>query len=297
MTTDSAAVRAGADLRVDMSPQSASTDDVSGSAAVTGVDAAAPALVAEIEIGSTDAQVVAVPASALQTVVTSAGGLVDKDALSRTATRPAESSSTTRFRSTAAIGLRVTAEHHGGSRRSHRGLARALVVDAAAGHRRPRTRERASARTDAGDSGTTMIAEFELPEAVGPVEPARDRGRRGHGRHGRRRAGRGARCGRSRRACRAGLHRSGTDAVLWLGDGGVSPDHADRGRRCRGRHAAGGGHGLDPLLRRSSASGSATHSSSATPAPVVAVRRSSRPSSTWCRGHPRRWRSSRRWRR
>ncbi|MCP2635748.1 hypothetical protein K0817_004105 [Microbacterium sp. HD4P20] len=85
MATDSAAVRAGADLRVDMSPQSADPGDVAMAASVGGVDAAAPALVEDIEIGDADAQVVAVPAPGIAAVVTSAGGLVDKSALAATA--------------------------------------------------------------------------------------------------------------------------------------------------------------------------------------------------------------------
>ncbi len=59
MTIDSAAVLAGSDLRVDMSPQSASTDDMAAVSAVARVDAASAALVTDIEIGAVDAQVVA----------------------------------------------------------------------------------------------------------------------------------------------------------------------------------------------------------------------------------------------
>lgn len=84
MTTDSAAVRAGADLRVDTAPQSVSPDDVAA-AAVPGVDAAAPALASPVVIGAVDAELVAVPASAIDPVVTSAGGLVDKKALAASA--------------------------------------------------------------------------------------------------------------------------------------------------------------------------------------------------------------------
>lgn len=81
MVTDSAAVSTGADLRVDMSPQDAEPDDVAAAAAVEGVDAAAPSTVDEIEIGDAEAQLVAVPASAIATVVSAAGGLVDKSPL------------------------------------------------------------------------------------------------------------------------------------------------------------------------------------------------------------------------
>ncbi|MBD3942195.1 hypothetical protein IF188_10850 [Microbacterium sp. NEAU-LLC] len=81
MTTDSAAVRAGADLRVDLTPQTATTALVAEAAAVPGIDAATGALVTGVEIGELDAQLVAVPETALDTVVTTAGGLVDPDAL------------------------------------------------------------------------------------------------------------------------------------------------------------------------------------------------------------------------
>ncbi|QIG39235.1 ABC transporter permease [Microbacterium sp. 4R-513] len=89
--TDSAAVRAGADLRVDLDPQTASPADVADAAAVTGVDAASPALVAGAEFGSTTAELIAVPAAAIPTVVSTAGGLIDTDALAAAVT-PAEDS-------------------------------------------------------------------------------------------------------------------------------------------------------------------------------------------------------------
>jgi hypothetical protein len=81
MTTDSAAVRAGADLRVDLTPQTATTALVADAAAVPGIDAATGALVADVEVGEIDAQLVAAPSTALDGVVTDAGGLIDLDAL------------------------------------------------------------------------------------------------------------------------------------------------------------------------------------------------------------------------
>lgn len=81
MATDSAALRAGADLRVDLQPSSATPQLVAEAASVDGVDAAAPALVVPIEIGSTDAELVSVPTSAIGTIVTDAGGVVDRGAL------------------------------------------------------------------------------------------------------------------------------------------------------------------------------------------------------------------------
>lgn len=84
--TDSAAVRAGADLRVDLPPQTASPATVTDAAAVEGVDAAAGVLVAPIEIGSTVAEIIAVPSVAIPTVISPAGGAVDPEALAAAVT-------------------------------------------------------------------------------------------------------------------------------------------------------------------------------------------------------------------
>lgn len=81
MTDDSAAVGAGAALRVDTEPQSASPADVATAAAIEGVDAATGALSTVVEIGATDAVLIGVPAESVGPVVTPAGGLIDKDAL------------------------------------------------------------------------------------------------------------------------------------------------------------------------------------------------------------------------
>lgn len=91
MVTDSAALRAGADLRVDLQPAAATPATVAEAASVDGVDAAAPALVVPIEVGSTTAQLVAVPAAAIGTVVSAAGGIVDREALAA-AVAPADGS-------------------------------------------------------------------------------------------------------------------------------------------------------------------------------------------------------------
>lgn len=108
MTTDSAAVRAGADLRVDTTPRPATPAEVADAAAVPGVDAATAALATDVEVGELDAQLVAAPGSALDTVVTTAGGLIDPAALAATAdgtvaTDPVELGD-------AATALRVTVE-------------------------------------------------------------------------------------------------------------------------------------------------------------------------------------------
>lgn len=112
MVTDSAALRAGADLRVDLQPAAATPGTVADAASVDGVAAAAPALVVPIEVGSTTAQLIAVPTGAIGTVVSAAGGIVDREALAE-AVRPADGSvaadpldlgaSATAVRATAAI--------------------------------------------------------------------------------------------------------------------------------------------------------------------------------------------------
>lgn len=91
MVTDSAALRTGADLRVDLQPAPATPEAVADAAGVDGVDAAAPALVVPIEVGSTTAQLIAVPTPAIGTVVSAAGGIVDREALAD-AVRPADGS-------------------------------------------------------------------------------------------------------------------------------------------------------------------------------------------------------------
>lgn len=88
MTTASAALRTGADLRVDTSPQTVSPDDVVAAAAVEGVDAAAPVLSTLLEVGQTRAELVALPLSAVEPVVTAAGGRIDKALLAAAATSP-----------------------------------------------------------------------------------------------------------------------------------------------------------------------------------------------------------------
>ncbi|HET6302079.1 ABC transporter permease [Microbacterium sp.] len=85
MTTDSAAVRTGADLRVDTKPQSVNPGQVLEAASIDGIDAASAALVERVEIGQTNAQLVAVPTAMIDDVVTTAGGIIDRDALAATA--------------------------------------------------------------------------------------------------------------------------------------------------------------------------------------------------------------------
>lgn len=167
MVTDSAALRAGADLRVDLQPSAATPAAVAAAASVDGVDAAAPALVVPIEVGSTTAQLVAVPTPAIGTVVSAAGGLVDRQALAD-AVRPVDGSvaaeplelgaSATALRATASIAS---------SRANVAGsvVLTATVLDA--------TGAAASVRLEgapvAQDDGTaTVTAEAPLPAGTAP---------------------------------------------------------------------------------------------------------------------------------
>ena len=166
MTTDSSAVVAGADLRVDMSPQSASPAGVAG-AAVDGVDATAPALIADLEIGANEAQLVAVPASALETVVTSAGGLVDKTALlaqEQPASEPIVESQPVPL-GDGATGLRVTADAMAPSG-VFAGVGLAVVVIDATGT--PAAVQLDGRFVPSGAETATMVAEAELPEGTAP---------------------------------------------------------------------------------------------------------------------------------
>lgn len=108
MASDSAAVRAGTDLRVDTAPQAVSPTDVAEVAAVPGVDAASAAVAEEIEIGATAAQLVAVPGPRIAEIISPAGGLVDRDVLTAA---PAEGAVTAEAVELAAdaTGIRVTA--------------------------------------------------------------------------------------------------------------------------------------------------------------------------------------------
>ena len=168
MATDSAALRAGADLRVDLQPDAATPAVVGAAASVDGVDAAAPALVVPIEIGSTDAQLIAVPSAAIETVVSPAGGLVDPQALAA-AVVPSGGSVTAAPLplGPSATGLRVTATV-GSSRES----AAASVVLAAtlldANGAAATLRLDAAAVPEPIDGVVTVSAEAVLPEGTAP---------------------------------------------------------------------------------------------------------------------------------
>jgi hypothetical protein len=86
LVTDSAAQRAGADLRVDLAPSTVTAAHVASVAEIEGVDAAAPALVNPLEFGDTDAELVAVPADAIERVV--AGSPAELDTLASAVAAP-----------------------------------------------------------------------------------------------------------------------------------------------------------------------------------------------------------------
>ncbi|MFC0198743.1 hypothetical protein ACFFIR_17890, partial [Microbacterium arthrosphaerae] len=167
MVTDSAAVRAGADLRVDMSPQYASPVQVADAASVEGVEASAPATVEEVEIGEADAELVAVPASGIAPVVTSAGGLVDKAALEGTASPGGDAVTAEPLPlGDEATALRVTARaESSGTRHPGFGLV-ALLLDATG---TPDDVILDGELTANDDGSTSLVAEAALPEeGTGP---------------------------------------------------------------------------------------------------------------------------------
>ncbi|GAA5085407.1 hypothetical protein GCM10025760_04250 [Microbacterium yannicii] len=180
MVTDSAAVRAGADLSVDMSPQSADPGDVAAAAAIDGVDAAAPALVEAIEIGDADAQLVAVPASAIAPVVTSAGGLIDKAALEALAgpTQPAGTAAADPLPlGEGASGLRVTARAESLGELLPRPTIAAVLLDATGA---PTVLTLAGDSRPNADGSATVVAEAALPTGTAPwrlLAIGADRGR------------------------------------------------------------------------------------------------------------------------
>lgn len=169
MASSSAAVRAGADLRVDTAPHDVEPDDVAAAAAVEGVDAASPAFVGELEIGQVVAQAVATPAEALTTVVTSAGGLIDTRALAALA----EATDSTKVVTTepvplgdTATGLRVTTELHaaGGGNIGALGLV-AVVLDASG---TPAAVPLAGEPVRHDEASASLVAEGALPEGEAP---------------------------------------------------------------------------------------------------------------------------------
>ena len=224
--TDTAAARAGADLRVDAKPQPVTPEMVAEAAGVQGVDAVAPALVMDIELGETTAELVAVPASAIDTVVTTAGGLIDPTALGA-AVAPADGSVTAETvpLGDSATGLSVSAviRSTGANLGESLGLL-AIVVDSTGASAQMRLRGDVVANPDGADS---LTAAGDLPDGTAPwslmsisaaVEPVQGAGHaivelarvEAIGAGALDVSGSGAVSGDTR------------EAVLWLADGGVT---------------------------------------------------------------------------
>ncbi len=167
MTTDSAAVVAGADLRVDTEPQTVSPADVADAAAVPDIVAAAPALVADVESGSLDdLQLVSTPASAIDPVVTSAGGLVDKAALAATADEAdGVVSPALQDLGDAATGVRVTLAVDGSATAADSIVLTAVLVDAQG---TPTALTMPGARIEGPAGGVGYVAEVGLPQGGAP---------------------------------------------------------------------------------------------------------------------------------
>jgi hypothetical protein len=167
-STDSAAVRAGADLRVDLPPQTATPATVADAAAVNGVDAAAGALIAPIEIGSTTGQVVALPAAAIPVVVSPAGGAVDPVALAAAlAPTDATVAAAAVGLGDAATGIRVTVEVRSGRANAAADLQlSATFVDGVGTPTSARLTIAPGATT--ADGGVLVTADAAVPDGTGP---------------------------------------------------------------------------------------------------------------------------------
>ena len=88
--TDSAALRVGADLRVDLAPQSASPAEVAAVSGIDGIDEVAAAVTEVLEFGDDEVSLVALPAPLAPVVMADAGGAVDPAALVRAVTGGAD---------------------------------------------------------------------------------------------------------------------------------------------------------------------------------------------------------------
>lgn len=164
MATDSAAVRTGTDLRVDTPPQSVSPGDVRDVAGIPGVDAVAPALTGALEIGSTVAQLVSTPAGALESVVTTAGGIVDTAGLAAAATADGTVVSTP-IDLGDATSLHVEAQIGTAGDQVPPVTVVAVVVDAAG---TPAALTLDGTRTPSGDGAAVYAGDAALPEGVAP---------------------------------------------------------------------------------------------------------------------------------
>lgn len=163
--TRSASIRTGADLRVDLRPDTATPASVARAASVAGVDAVAPVLVAPIALGSTDAELVAVPSEKISEVIAASGGAVDPAELEADLT-PADGSVAADPvpLGEAASGLRITVDVRPPGATDSVGL-RATLLDA---HGTPTTlRMPWTSVTDGGDT-VSATAATSLPEGAGP---------------------------------------------------------------------------------------------------------------------------------
>jgi hypothetical protein len=88
--TDSAALRVGADLRVDLAPQSASPAEVAAVSGIDGIDEVAAAVTEVLEFGDDEVSLVALPAPLAPVVMADAGGAADPAALVRAVTGGAD---------------------------------------------------------------------------------------------------------------------------------------------------------------------------------------------------------------
>ncbi|WP_248239735.1 FtsX-like permease family protein [Microbacterium kunmingense] len=88
--TDSAALRVGVDLRVDLAPQSASPAEVAAVSGIDGIDEVAAAVTEMLEFGDDEVSLVALPAPLAPVVMADAGGAADPAALVRAVTGGAD---------------------------------------------------------------------------------------------------------------------------------------------------------------------------------------------------------------
>jgi hypothetical protein len=165
MATGSAALRAGADLRVDLQPSAATPALVAAAASVDGVEAAAPALVMPIEIGGTDARLVALPGAVVDEIMTDAG--VDPAAL-LAAAEPGDGEvrADAVALGSGATGLRLTAVIDASRAAAIDATSLRAIVRDAAGTTAPLRLDGVPQRLP--DGTALLVAEASLPDGTGP---------------------------------------------------------------------------------------------------------------------------------
>ncbi|GAA1135265.1 hypothetical protein GCM10009643_18870 [Microbacterium aurantiacum] len=165
MTADSAAVEAGAELRVDAAPSTVSPGDVAQARDVPGVTSASAALSGALEFGDTTAQMVALPVAAAEEVVLPAGGLVDTTALTLAAEQPGTVAADPPTLGEGATGLRVAVSVAGADGRSSAVRVGAVLVDASGA---PASVSLESIAGTPEEGGGAVVAETALPEGTDP---------------------------------------------------------------------------------------------------------------------------------